>query len=449
MEQFTLIMLMEKLKPFILMDVLHGKLKRFSKERTNKMTLKDQLKDQLQKEISIIVLLKYFKLLSSDHHPNHRFPCPIHQGEDNNCCYIPNKNIICCYSFCQRKTYNIFDIYSKIINENNFYIIKTKLYQLFKTEKFQQFIKEQNQIKEFSASVNYSIKEKKINYDDNRIQQIKKQLFKKTSPLFNQIRDFYHQKLIMNYNNESFVGLEYLTKTRKLSLETIKEFKLGFAPLSGKSLSFQLINYLKKQQSFNEIDLLNYGLIRKYHRKDETSFFHDSFHGSIVIPIENGSSKTFHFYENHFRQTKYDLSKYMSLKNFSNTSTFFFSYRFFEALPFIKETKKVYIVEGFFDVIQAWNYGIKNIVGRISIGEKMSKPQIDILKKNNIQVIIIPDNDKTGREAAECLFEQLKREQISCQLCPIKEKYNQKQKCKDVDDLLKQHGIEAFYESFT
>jgi len=346
---------MEKLKPFILMDVLHGKLKRFSKERTNKMTLKDQLKEQLKKEISIIILLKYFDLLPKNHNPNYNFPCPIHEGKNNNCRYDSNKNIIRCFSYC-KQSYDIFNVYSKIIKKKYFPVIKNKLYQLFKTEKFQQFIKEYNQIKEFSTSACNSKNEKIVNYDDKQIQQIKIQLFKKVSPLFNQIRDFYHQKLIINYNNESFVGLEYLTKTRKLSLETIKEFKLGFAPLSGKSLSFQLTNYLKKQQSFNETDLLKYGLIKQQHREDGTSYFHDSFHGSIIIPIENGNSKTFHFYENHFRQIEYKNGykpkKYKSLLNFSNTPTFFFSYRFFEALPFIKETKKVYIVEGFFDVIQ-------------------------------------------------------------------------------------------------
>jgi DNA primase len=424
--------------------------KNLQKKGTIKMTLKDQLKEQLKEEISVIVLLKYFKLLSSDHDPNHRFPCPIHEGTNNNCCYIPNKNIICCHSFCKRKSYDIFDIYSKIIGKTYFPIIKNKLYQLFKTEKFQQFIKEHKQIKEFSTSTCNSKNEKIINYDEKQIQKIKKQLFKKTSPLFNQIRDFYHQKLITIHNNE---GIKYLTQTRKLSLETIKEFKLGFAPLNDKPLSFQLINYLKKQQLFNETNLLKYGLIKQRHREDGTNYFHDSFCGSIIIPIENGNSKTFHFYENHFRQIEYKngykQKKYKSLPRFSNTKTFFFSYHFFEALPFIKETKKVYIVEGFFDVVQSWNHGIKNVIGTISIASKMSKAQIDILKKNNIQVIVIPDNDKTGYGKANDLFIQLQEEQISCQLFPIKEKYNQKQKCKDVDDLLKQHGIEAFYESFT
>jgi DNA primase len=139
----------------------------------------------------------------------------------------------------------------------------------------------------------------------------------------------------------------------------------------------------------------------------------------------------------------------MSLPDFSNTPTFFFSYHFFEALPFIKATKKVYIVEGFFDVIQSWNHGIKNVIGTIIISNEMSKAQIDIFKRNNIQIIVIPDNDKneTGIKAARKICKQLKKEQISCQLCPIKKPYNET--CKDVDDLLKQHGTSAFYESFT
>ncbi|WEK82690.1 MAG: hypothetical protein PR2021_6250 [Candidatus Phytoplasma pruni] len=45
--------------------------------------------------------------------------------------------------------------------------------------------------------------------DECQIQIIKNQLLKEVSPLFNQIRDYYHYLLITNQNNESSMSLEY------------------------------------------------------------------------------------------------------------------------------------------------------------------------------------------------------------------------------------------------
>ncbi|GLH60534.1 hypothetical protein PAWBP_6520 [Paulownia witches'-broom phytoplasma] len=50
--------------------------------------------------------------------------------------------------------------------------------------------------------------------DEQEINIKKKQLFKKISPLFNQIRNYYHYLLISNQNNESQSGIEYLTQKR-------------------------------------------------------------------------------------------------------------------------------------------------------------------------------------------------------------------------------------------
>ncbi len=130
--------------------------------------------------------------------------------------------------------------------------------------------------------------------DEQEINIKKKQLFKEISPLFNQIRDYYHYLLTINRNNESQPGLTYLTQKRKLTLETIKEFQLGYAPLSDKPLSFRLVNYCQKK-NINIDKLLEYGFIKEKTNQQRKKYYHDTFHGSIIIPIENGYHQTFHF----------------------------------------------------------------------------------------------------------------------------------------------------------
>ncbi len=48
------------------------------------------------------------------------------------------------------------------------------------------------------------------------------------------------------------------------------------------------------------------------------------------------------------------------------------------------------------------------MVGLICVTQLLSQSQLEILKKENIKVIIALDNDETGRKRSEALGEQLK-----------------------------------------
>ncbi|GLH60891.1 hypothetical protein PAWBP_6290 [Paulownia witches'-broom phytoplasma] len=216
--------------------------------------------------------------------------------------------------------------------------------------------------------------------DEQEINIKKKQLFKKISPLFNQIRDYYHYLLISNRNNESQPGLTYLTQKRKLTLETIKEFQLGYAPLSDKPLSFRLVNYCQKKNI--KIDqLLEYGLSKKKLINKEKNIIMILSMVLLLYPLKMVIIKLFIFIKTIFAKFLTFNPKYQALTNFSQTPTFHFSYRFFEALTFIKQTKTIIIHEGFFDVISCWENNIKNVVGLICVTQLLSQSQLEILKK--------------------------------------------------------------------
>ncbi|WEK82689.1 MAG: hypothetical protein PR2021_6240 [Candidatus Phytoplasma pruni] len=71
---------------------------------------------------------------------------------------------------------------------------------------------------------------------------------------------------------------------------------------------------------------------------------------------------------------------------------------------------------------------------------------MDILKKENIKVIIALDNDETGRKRNAALGEQLKEQQIPYEIRRILPPYDKT--CKDVDDLLQQFGKETYQKCF-
>ncbi|MEZ0180201.1 toprim domain-containing protein ['Camptotheca acuminata' phytoplasma] len=391
------------------------------------------------------VLLKKLNILPPNFNDKYRFPCPIHQGQNPTTCHINENNNIHCWK-CGRD-YDVIDVYQEVRRNKNFPEVVTRIYHFMKTQEFKTLNQQEKESNKITTNPFKQPYQSKTSHpiDETQIQLIKNQLFKEISPLFNQIRDYYHYLLISNRNNESQPGLTYLTQKRKLTLETIKEFKLGYAPLSNKPLSFRFINFLKKK-NINIDKLLEYGFIKEKTNHQGTKYFHDTFHGSIIIPIKNGYHQTFHFYQNHFRETSYFQPKYQALTNFSQTPTFHFSYRFFEALPFIKQTKTIIIHEGFFDVISCWQNGIKNVVGLICVTQLLSQSQLEILKKENIKVIIALDNDKTGQKRSEVLGKQLKLNQIPYEIRRILPPYDKT--CKDVDDLLCQYGKEVYQKCF-
>ncbi|BAD04472.1 hypothetical protein PAM_387 [Onion yellows phytoplasma OY-M] len=292
------------------------------------MNYQEKIK-HIQTHFPMSVLLKKLKILSLNFNNQHRFPCPIHQGKNPTCCHFTSNNKIHCWKC--GKDYDLIDVYMVIRQIKSFSEAIQRIEGFMNSFEFKTLSQQEKETTKITINplkqLYHSMKPKQP-VDEQEINIKKKQLFQKISPLFNQIRDYYHYLLTTNRNNESQPGLTYLTKKRKLTLETIKEFKLGYAPLSDKSLSFRLVNYCKKQ-NIDTTKLVEYGFIKEKISQQGKKYFHDTFHGSIIIPVENGYNKTFHFYQNHFREVSYFQPKYQALTNFSQTPTLHFSYRFF------------------------------------------------------------------------------------------------------------------------
>ncbi|MDV3195504.1 MAG: toprim domain-containing protein [Pigeon pea little leaf phytoplasma] len=389
----------------------------------------------------MLVLLKKLNLLPP-HFPKHyRFPCPIHQGKNPTCCHINEKNCLHCWKC--GKDYDIIDVYMAIRGIKNFSQALVRINNFMKTQEFATLVQKEKEGTKTASTFfpSYQIRKSHHPLDEQEINLKKKQLLKTISPLFNQIRDYYHYLLINNNND----GLAYLTNQRKLTLTTIKEFNLGYAPPTTQPLSFRFVNYAKKK-NFDINKLVEYGFLKARIKKEGQKYYHDTFQGSIIIPIENRDQQTFHFYQNHFRPVAYFQPKYQALTNFSQTPTFHFSYRFGQALPWIKQTKTMIIHEGFFDVISAWQNGFKNVVGLICVAQLLSQSQLAILQKEQIKVIIALDNDETGRQRSQKLGEQLQEANIRYEIRNILVPYAQT--CKDADDLLRQYGKAAYQKCF-
>lgn len=179
---------------------------------------------------------------------------------------------------------------------------------------------------------------------------------------------------------------EYL-KQRGISEETIKHFRLGFAPDAWRFLT----NFLEE----NRVPLSlaqQAGLIAT--GKEES--FYDRFRGRLIFPIENVSGEIVAFGG---RLLSAGEPKYLN----SPESPVYIKGRNLYGLNRTREEIRnngfALIVEGYFDLISLWNAGIGNVVA--SLGTALNRDQLELLRRYTTEVVALFDSDEAGRKALD------------------------------------------------
>ncbi|MCF8008142.1 MAG: DNA primase [Halanaerobiales bacterium] len=185
---------------------------------------------------------------------------------------------------------------------------------------------------------------------------------------------------VVNYFHDHLLQapklIKYL-KDRGLSIEIIKEFKLGYAP---KNDYLSELNIDKKEA--NDLGLLYEDRPRFYNR--------------IMFPIFNSKGKPIGFNSRRL-PNKENGAKYL---NISNTKIYNKSkslYNLFRAKKNIKREDSACVVEGNMDVIKLYSLGIKTVVG--TSGTAITKKQGKILTRYTDTVFLLLDSDEAGRAA--------------------------------------------------
>ncbi|WP_268849962.1 CHC2 zinc finger domain-containing protein [Candidatus Phytoplasma rubi] len=171
----------------------------------------------IQTHFPMSVLLKKLKILPLNFNNHHRFPCPIHQGKNPTCCHFTSTNKIHCWKC--GKDYDIIDVYMAIRQIQSFHEAIQRIEGFMNSFEFKTLRRQEKEITKITTNPfqqSYQPIKSKKPIDEKEINIKKKQLFKEISPLFNQIRDYYHYLLTSNQNNESQPGLTYLTQKENL-----------------------------------------------------------------------------------------------------------------------------------------------------------------------------------------------------------------------------------------
>ncbi len=270
-------------------------------------------------------------------------------------------------------------------------------------------------IKIVAKKIGYNLKS---NYDDVIESKYKKEY---------EIMNFAAKYYMNNINSkEGLEARKYLDK-RGITSEIIKEFNIGLATDKPSDL-YNILN--KKNYSLDELDKL--GLVNKYNLD-----VFDTFQNRIIIPIEDIKGQIVGFTGRIYHNEK-DIAKYINTKETIIFKKGNILFNFHNARNYIREKKQAILVEGNMDAIKLSAKGIKNVIALMGVA--LSKEQIIILKKLNVPIILMLDNDSAGLNATFKNGELLRKNGIEVLVVRLKD-------AKDPDEYIETKGVNALIDN--
>lgn len=196
--------------------------------------------------------------------------------------------------------------------------------------------------------------------------------------------DYFHQLLL--YAPQAEASRQYISE-RGLVEETVATYKLGYALDSWDACRTHFT-----MQGYSDEDLLGVGLLTL---NEEKGTRYDRFRNRLMIPIRDVSGHVVGFGA---RTLDPDgLPKYL---NSPQTALFDKSRLLFGldlARRQVREARQVVIVEGYMDVMQAWQAGFHNVVAQM--GTALTEAQLRLLKRYTKRFVLALDADAAGAKA--------------------------------------------------
>jgi len=207
--------------------------------------------------------------------------------------------------------------------------------------------------------------------------------------IYNALEDaslFYESELAKNPE-----ALKYL-ESRGVSKESIKSWRLGFAPNEWRAL-FSNLSAL----GFSKETLLKAGLVKLADKEDDEKTPYDVFRGRITFPLFDVNDKIIAF-------SGRALDKETEPKYLNTPETILFTksevlYGLNKAKDDIRKKNYAVLVEGQLDLVLAHQVGVRNTVA--SSGTAFTQQHLERLKRLSPRIILAFDGDGAGEKAAE------------------------------------------------
>jgi DNA primase len=228
---------------------------------------------------------------------------------------------------------------------------------------------------------------------------------------------------IMRNTEQGKTALEYL-RSRGMNDRIIETFQLGYSP----NMRDKLAELLGKR-GFDLALMEKGGLVS---RREDSGSYYDKFRDRIMFPIHDQKGRIIAFGGRAMGdvQPKYMNSPESMLFNKSRNL-----YHFHQARNQIRKTRSVVLLEGYVDVIKAWEAGLLN--GVASMGTALTREHVALLRRNAEEAVVCYDGDNAGQTAAFKSIDLLEKEGFHVKVAFIPGGL-------DPDEFIGQYGAERF-----
>lgn len=319
---------------------------------------------------------------------NYKAPCPFHNEKTPSFVVSPHKQIFKCFG-CQ-KAGNVFHFVMEI-----------------------EGVSFPESVEMLAKEANILLPEKQGNYNREKNVGIMDAL---------NWANIFFQRCLADFSGKK--AREYLL-SRGLTKKNIDTFSVGFAPKGWD-------NFLKEaiKEGFKEKVLLEAGLIIP-----KENGYYDRFRNRVMFPICNARGKVIAFGGRVIDDN--DQPKYLNSPEtpiFQKKKTL---YAFHLARESVSKTKQITIMEGYTDVLMAYQKGYKGVVA--TLGTALSVEHVDFIKRYSECAILVFDGDTAGIHAASRSISHFLARNLNVKIAIPPYKL-------DPFEFMREYGLESFQE---
>lgn len=240
----------------------------------------------------------------------------------------------------------------------------------------------------YPEALRYLANKYQIEIEETEQTDLEKQALNERESLFvvNEFAKKYFQNVMTKTDEGLAIGHSYF-KERGFTEETIKTFQLGYSPDQWDAFTNEA---LAKGYQLEFLEKTGLTIV-----KDDKKF--DRFKGRVMFPIESMSGRVLGFggriLTNDKKAAKYLNSPESDIYHKSKVL-----YGIFQAKQEIASKDNCYLVEGYTDVIQMYQAGIKNVVA--SSGTALTPDQIRLINRLTKNITVLFDGDAAGMRAS-------------------------------------------------
>lgn len=231
---------------------------------------------------------------------------------------------------------------------------------------------------------NIEIKERELSDDEKREQSERESMF-----IVNEWAASYFQHLMHDTADGVAIGMQYF-RSRGFRDDIVSKFQLGFDSTDRRALAQEAL-----RKGYKEDFLLKTGICYKNDRGELI----DRYAGRVIFPWIGISGKVVGFGGRLLdSRTKGVNQKYVNSPDSEIYHKDRELYGIYQAKKAIAKEDRVYMVEGYTDVISMHQCGIENVVA--NSGTALSVHQIHILHRFTSNITLLYDGDAAGIHAA-------------------------------------------------